>query len=149
MDLFRVFRFPRARFLGTLKPRIWSSSSIQQHHFVHFCNFYIMYGYEILQSSSRYFFWNVISIDNCQTEDSIQNTFVPPTTQSLKARTKHGLSSSSISNHTSNFTGGGNTGGGKRARTIFTTEQLERMEREFHKQQVMFNFNSPYDSFVH
>ena len=67
----------------------------------------------------------------------------------MKARTKHGLSSSSISNHTSNYTGGGNTGGGKRARTIFTTEQLERMEREFHKQQVMLNFNSPYDSFVH
>ena len=31
--------------------------------------------------------------------------------------------------------------GGKRARTIFTTEQLERMEREFHKQQYVGKSN--------
>eukprot|EP00093_Oithona_nana_P004071 04071.XXX_125462_126080_1 [CDS] Oithona nana genome sequencing. len=88
----------------------------------------------------------LLAKDNCQNEDSIQNTFVPPSTQSLKARTKHGLSSS-IPNH-SNFTGGGNagsgTGGGKRARTIFTTEQLERMEREFHKQQYVVGHERMY-----
>jgi hypothetical protein len=40
---------------------------------------------------------------------------------------------------------GSNTGsGGKRARTIFTTEQLERMEREFHKQQYVVGHERMY-----
>ena len=34
--------------------------------------------------------------------------------------------------------------GGKRARTIFTTEQLERMEREFHKQQYVVGHERMY-----
>ena len=35
-------------------------------------------------------------------------------------------------------------GGGKRARTIFTTEQLEKMEREFHKQQYVVGHERMY-----
>ena len=80
--------------------------------------------------------------DNSQntSEDSIQNVFVPPTTQSLKAR-KHGLNSSIPTHSSLSSTGGG---GGKRARTIFTTEQLERMEREFHKQQYVVGHERMY-----
>ena len=39
---------------------------------------------------------------------------------------------------------GGGGGGGKRARTIFTADQLERMEREFHKQQYVVGHERVY-----
>ena len=63
--------------------------------------------------------------DDSPNED-LSNILIPPTSQTVKARAppKHTLSSTTLHSH-----------GGKRARTIFTTEQLERMEREFHKQQ--------------
>ena len=62
----------------------------------------------------------------------------PPTTQSLKARApKHGLDPSNQSTTTQLHHG-------KRARTIFTTEQLERMEREFHKQQYVVGHERMY-----
>ena len=66
---------------------------------------------------------------------------IPPASQSVKARApKHSLHHANTSLHSHH----GGVGGGKRARTIFTTEQLERMEREFHKQQYVVGHERMY-----
>lgn len=66
---------------------------------------------------------------------------MPPTTQSLKAA--RGPKHTNLY-HQSHAASGGSAGGSKRARTIFTTDQLERMEREFHKQQYVVGHERMY-----
>ena len=77
---------------------------------------------------------------NIAEESSCSNIFgPPPTTQSLKAKVpKHTLTGQTHMVHSSA------NSASKRARTIFTTEQLERMEREFHKQQYVVGHERMY-----
>lgn len=83
-------------------------------------------------------FFFLAADEESSNDESYNSAFdtVPPSTQSLKARIpKHGLTSPEAGHHSH---------GGKRARTIFTTEQLEKMEREFHKQQYVVGHERMY-----
>ncbi len=74
----------------------------------------------------------------------------PPTSQALKARM--GKSSSGHASRERDLLvkdtplshAHPSAGGNKRARTIFTSDQLEKMEREFHKQQYVVGHERMY-----
>lgn len=78
-----------------------------------------------------------MTLCNADESSTSSDEGIPPTSQSLKAaqqRSKHQAFTSLHHQHS----------GSKRARTIFTTDQLERMEREFHKQQYVVGHERMY-----